>query len=507
VNGHLDLSGEVKQGLLLTGEVGADEVRRLFAEHGESALHRLRGAFAVALWDEKSRSLLLARDALGRKPLYYCVSGKQIWFGTRSPKAAPRGQIDRAALSDYLELGYVPAPATTWSAVRKVPSGHLVRFNESGARLDRWFETPLPGSGPRPSRIAVRARLEEAVRRRLADGPATLLSGGLDSSALVALMTRLSGRVRTYAAGSDEDLELARRIAERFRSEHHELRVVHRPAEDLPALIAEAGEPFADPALLAMAGLLREMHGPVLTGDGADELFAGHVRYLRAARIPELRPAASAANLLRKVAPIRHRGTLHRAAVTLRTTGPERARALVEIFTFEERAALLGSSARTAPGPRTADLEGLEAALAFDLEVSLPDDVLFRLDVAANGRDVRTPFVDVDLAQTVVPPPWREKLGRLHVRRLLREAVADLLPRDVLIRPPRPPSVPIGAWLRGPLRQMVHDLVRAPTARIRTLLDPRAIDRALAQSLAPRGNPQQAWTLLCLELWARDQRG
>src|SRR5439155_1570995 len=378
----------------------ADEVKRLFAEHGESALHRLRGAFAIALWDEKSRSLLLARDALGRKPLYYCVSGKQIWFGTRSPKAAPRGQIDRAALSDYLELGYVPAPGTTWSAVRKVPSGHLVRFSESGARLDRWFGTPLPGSGPRPSRIAVRARLEEAVRRRLADRPATLLSGGLDSSALVALMTRLSGRVRTYAAGSDEDLELARRIAERFRSEHHELRVVHRPAEDLPALIAEAGEPFADPALLAMAGLLREMHGPVLTGDGADELFAGHVRYLRAARIPELRPAASAANLLRKVAP-----------------------------------------------------------------------------------------------------------SRLHVRRLLREAVADLLPRDVLIRPPRPPSVPIGAWLRGPLRQMVHDLVRAPTARIRTLLDPRAIDRALAQSLAPRGNPQQAWTLLCLELWARDQRG
>ena len=113
---------------MLAGDVGADEVKRLFAVHGESALQRLRGAFAVALWDEKSRSLLLARDALGRKPLYYCVSGKQIWFGTRSPKAAPRGQIDRAALSDYLELGYVPAPATTWSAVRKVPSGHLVRW-------------------------------------------------------------------------------------------------------------------------------------------------------------------------------------------------------------------------------------------------------------------------------------------------------------------------------------------------------------------------------------------
>src|SRR5207248_1978240 len=181
--------------------------------------------------------------------------------------------------------------------------------------------------------------------------------------------------------------------------------------------------------------------------DGADELFAGHLRYLRAARIPELRPAARAASLLRKVVPHKHRGTLHRAAATLRSTGPERARAMVEIFNLEERTVLLGVTARTAPGPSAGMLEGLEAALAFDLEVSLPDDVLFRLDVAAEGRDVRTPFVDVDLAQAVVPPPWKDKLGRLHVRRLLREAVADLLPRDVLIRPPRPPQVPIGAWL------------------------------------------------------------
>ncbi|MFL5247619.1 MAG: asparagine synthase-related protein, partial [Myxococcales bacterium] len=178
-----------------------------------------------------------------------------------------------------------------------------------------------------------------------------------------------------------------------------------------------------------------------------------------------------------------------------------------EVFNPEERSALLGVTARTAPGARAAELDGLEAALAFDLEVSLPDDVLFRLDVAADGKDVRTPFVDVDLAQAVVPPPWKDKLGRLHVRRLLREAVADLLPREVLTRAPRSPQVPIATWMRGPLRQMLHDLVRAPTARIRTLLDPRAIDHCLSQSLAPRGNPRQAWSLLCLELWARDQRG
>jgi len=503
VNAHLDLAAGLPETLLIAGDPAAEDVRRLWAEHGEGALPRLRGGFALAIPDARSRSVVLARDALGAKPLYYCAAGEEIWFGTRAPKGAPRGQIERGALSDYLELGYVPAPATAWSGVRKVPPGCLVTFDGKGAEVRRWFATPIPGSGRTPSRIAVRAQLEEAVRRRLHGKPAILLSGGLDSSALVALSTRLSGRVRTYAAGGEQELELARRIAQRFRTDHHEVKIVHRPAEDLPALIAAAGEPFADPALLAMAGLLRAVDGPVMTGDGADELFAGHVRYLRAARIPELRPAASAAAFLRKVVPARHRGTLHRAAVTLRTTGPDRARALVEVFNLEERTALLGGAARTARGPSSDRLEGLEAALAFDLEVSLPDDVLFRLDVAAGGRDVRTPFVDVDLAQAVVPPPWKDKLGRLHVRRLLREAVADLLPRDVLTLPPRSPQVPVGAWLRGPLRQMLHDLLRAPTAQIRTLLDPRAIDRTLSQSLAPRGNPRQAWALLCLELWAR----
>ena len=223
MNGHVDLSRGFPERLLVAGDPSAEEVRRLWGEHGKASLPRLRGGFALAIWDEASQALILARDALGRKPLYYCAARREIWFGTRAPKAAPRGQLERGALSDYLELGYIPAPATAWSAVRKVPPGHLLSFDAKGPELRRWFETPVPGSGNKPSRIAVRARLEEAVRRRLAGDPWTLLSGGLDSSALVALMTRLSGRVRTYAAGSDEDLELARRIAQRFRTEHHEL--------------------------------------------------------------------------------------------------------------------------------------------------------------------------------------------------------------------------------------------------------------------------------------------
>ncbi len=196
------------------GEVAAPDVLRLFRERGEAMLPLLRGSFALAAWDEASRSLLLARDPFGGRPLFYCVRGPEIWFGTEVPKGAPLGQIDRAALSDFLELGYVPAPASVWSGLRKLAAGHLLRFDEKGAELRRWSDLPAPGGSSRkPSRIAVRARLEQAVRRRLEGNPGSLLSGGLESSALVALMTRLSGRVRTYTTGTEQDLEAARRIA------------------------------------------------------------------------------------------------------------------------------------------------------------------------------------------------------------------------------------------------------------------------------------------------------
>jgi asparagine synthase (glutamine-hydrolysing) len=508
LRGHLHLSRGLPGSILVDGEVAAPEALRLFRERGEAMLPALRGSFALAAWDEASRSLLLARDAFGGRPLFYCVRGPEIWFGTEVPKGAPLGQIDRGALSDFLELGYVPAPVSVWSGVSKLAAGHLVRFGEKGAEVRRWSDLPAPGGSPRkPSRIAVRARLEQAVKRRLDGHPAALLSGGLESSALVALMTRLSGKVRTYTTGTAQDLEAARRIATRFRTEHHEVPQGDRPFEELPRLIAGATEPFADPALPPLAALLRQIRGPVITGDGADELFAGHPRHLHAARIPRLSRTARAADFLRKVAPARHRGTLQRAAGALGSTGAERARAFVEVFSLDERRLLLGGEARIARGATSADLRGADASLAFDLEVSLPEDVLFRLNLARGTVETRTPYADVDLAHLVVPPLARHKFGRIHGRRLLREAVADLLPRDVLMQPARTLEPPLGAWLRGPLRQMLGDLVRTPTARIRVLLDPRGIDQALAHALRPRGNPRKAWALLCLELWARESRG
>lgn len=506
IAGHFDfprIDGERRERLWVVADgVDPQLLRQLFEEHGAGMVPLLHGGFAFALWD--GETLLLARDAFGQKPLYYAEKGGQLWFATDGHGLRRHaGHIDRGALSDYLELLYVPAPASIWSGLHKLPAGHLLRAGAEGIEVRRWFELPAAGCSPkRPSRIAVRARLEEAVR---AEEPSAgiWLSGELPSMALVALMTRRHGRVLTFSPDADP---LARRIAERFRSEHHE--VAGNALDEIPRVL-QGPEPLGDAQLAVHAAALRAMGAKVvLTSAGGAELFGGHARYLRAARLPHSQRAARAANFLRRIAPRRHRGRLQRAAGALGTKGAGRARALLEVFSMDERRALLGSHARSAEGATGDNARGADAAIAFDLEVTLPDGTLALLQAASAsaGVVVRAPLLDPRLAQTVVPPVARHKLGRAHGNRLLREAVADLLPRDALLADERRPSLPLGVWLRGPLRPLLHDLVRPPSASIRALLDPRAIDEVLRHSLAPRGDARQAFALLALEIWARAAR-
>src|SRR5205085_1414015 len=283
-----------------------------------------------------------------------------------------------------------PSPGSMWSNARKVPPGHLLRFKGNGLpEIEPFAEQPLPGmAAKRPSRIAVRARLEAAVKRALHASRSALLGPSLDSAALVALMTRQAGRIRTFSVGFGDgaDLETARRIAHRFRSHHHELRVALKPREDAAQALAACGEPLADAGLVLLTAAMREISREskdLLTSDGASELFGGHDRYLQATRLPQLRRTGRAATLLRLVAPRRHRGRLQRAGVALQSRGASRARAFVELFSADERRALLGSAARVAAHGAAEELAGVESALAFDLVTGLPDSVLFRLDAAA----------------------------------------------------------------------------------------------------------------------------
>ncbi len=221
LRGHFRLSREAPWAA--ADGVDPAHVQELYADHGIGMLHRLRSGFALALWD--GETLLLARDAFGQKPLYYATREGELWFAgdvqALREEGASLGQFDRGALSDYLELLYVPAPASIWSGVRKLPAGHLLRAGEHGVEVRRWFELPAPGSNAaRPSRIAVRARLEEAVRAGSAKEALVLLAGDLPSLALLALTTRGQGRMRSCSPGANP---LARRMAERFRSEYREL--------------------------------------------------------------------------------------------------------------------------------------------------------------------------------------------------------------------------------------------------------------------------------------------
>lgn len=524
-------NGEIYNYLELREELGADSFRtasdtevllRLYARDGEAMLPRLRGMFAFALWDGARRRLLLARDAFGEKPLVYCAAAGQLWFASEAQAlragGAPLDAVDRRALSDYLELLYIPAPRTAWTGMKKLPAGHVLVAEERSVEVRRWHVPPVPGAGPAaeaaqlesgviaaPSEL--RALLEDAVRLQLrSDVPVgALLSGGLDSSTVVALMAgELGPGVRTFAVGFGEpndELPFARAVAARHGTDHHELIV----SPDVEAALASCSEPFGDSSIVPVHAVFQEIARAglkvVLTGDGGDELFAGYGRYRTAARLPHWPRAAFAAALLARVAPARHRSRLLRAAAALGSRGAARARALCEVFSPAERRALLHGDAGVAPFAASDPPGDVDAALAFDLDVYLPDDLLYKVDTASMrfGVESRAPLLDLPLARAVVPLAAATKAGK----RLLKAAVADLLPAEILLREKRGFGSPVARWLSGPLRPMLDDLVRSPTARIRTFLDPREIDRTLSRALGPRGNPHQAWALFALEIWAR----
>jgi asparagine synthase (glutamine-hydrolysing) len=489
----------------------------LYEEEGEAMLGRLRGMFALALWDRRRERLLLARDPLGEKPLYYCESRAGLHFASdlRALRqgGAPLGALDRDALSDYLELLYIPAPRTICAGARKLAAGHYLVCDARGSELRRYYAPPAPGSaeGLAPTATQLRAQLAEAVSLRLrSDVPiAALLSGGIDSSAVVALMAQeLGPGVRTFAVGfgeADDELPYARAVAAKFRTEHRELILRDDVAAQTAEALAAYGEPFGDssavPAVAVCKAVAREAK-VVLTGDGGDELFAGYGRYRTVAYLPRVPLASHGAALLDRL-PLPRRAALRRLALAFGSSGAARYRALVEVFSRGERAALLGGLSRVADAPEAAS--DVDAALAFDLNTYLPDDLLAKADGASMrwGLEWRSPLVDRKLAAMVVPQPAATKLSRQDSKLLLKAAMRDLLPPEILTRKKRGFGSPVAQWLRGPLREQVGDLLRAPSARPSRCARTRALDRALTAALGAGGNAHQAWALFVLEVHLR----
>ncbi|MDT8369020.1 MAG: asparagine synthase (glutamine-hydrolyzing) [Longimicrobiales bacterium] len=512
-----------------------------WAEWGEAVLPRLEGMFAFAIWDERRRRLTLARDRAGQKPLHLLRSGRGLLFASEAGAFEALGvplDIDPDAMASYLALGYVPAPHTMWRDVSVLPPAHLLVCTPDGVGAPRrwWRFDPHPRpTSPTAAARRVRALLEAAVeRRRVCDVPlGALLSGGVDSTAVTALLQRGSeAPIHTFSIGFDDPVydegAWARRAAAHLGTRHTH-RVVTAPAPEVVDELARCYDlPFADASALPLrivSGVAGESVTVALTGDGGDEIFAGYWR-MHAVGSTEPIPAglARAASALAAYLPgADFRSPARRAERLLRGAAFPAAERLAEwTGVFGARGAgLLRDDVR----PRVREggyLDAFRAAWCIDpaaaplvravrttFETYLPEDLLVKADRAsmANSLELRSPFLDTALVEycATLPPGIQRRGGALKA--VLKEAVSDLVPPEILMRPKRGFGVPLPGWLRGPWRGFVNERLKDPTGPLSAWLDPTRVARVVEDHLE-RGidREHQVWALLILDAWLRKGR-
>jgi asparagine synthase (glutamine-hydrolysing) len=538
-NGEIYNYRELRAGLERAGhrfstQSDTEVLVHLYEEHGPTFVQELRGMFAIALWDAGKQRFVLARDRFGIKPLYYNTERGHLWFASEL-KALPTGEIDLDALEAFLAFNSIPSPLSIWNGTRKLPSGHVLIWEEKGEpRLER-FARPAPVAADEvrsgeESELAeeLRARLRDSVRAHLvADVPVgVLLSGGVDSGALAALAAlESSERVQTFSIGFEEgsfdELADARKVAERYGTDHHELLVRPDAAELLPKLAAAFDEPFADSSALPtyLVSELASQHVKVaLSGEGGDELFGGYYTYVADLLAPRVAPVASVLRPLVEALPsssgkasfdYRAKRFVRAAHLPLL----ERHHAWKEIFSQEARAELLRPDRRGAQDPldvyraRYAETEGADPLARLqdvDLGVYLVDDLLVKTDRAsmAHSLEARVPYLDDVVAGFALALPAKLKVRGLAKKRLLRKAVAPLLPRSVVYGKKRGFSIPAAAWLRGPLVPFAREVLSPERVRAQGYFRPETVSRLLDDHIAGREDlSRQLWGLLTFTLW------
>jgi asparagine synthase (glutamine-hydrolysing) len=513
-----------------------------YEEFGTRCVEYLRGMFAFAIWDSKRRELFLARDRVGKKPLYYTLTmrgtlvfGSELKTLLQHPEVS--AEIDPTALDAYLTLGYVPDPLCILRGIHKLPPAHVLTFANNEVSVTQYWDFPFEQDDT-ASRSAddyleeLRALLDEAVRIRLiADVPlGAFLSGGVDSSAVVGLMTRHSERpVKTFSIGFNEDsydeLKYARIAAEHFGTEHHEFIVTPDICQVVDELAWHFDEPFADPSALPtymVSKLAREHVTVALSGDGGDELFAGYTRYLvdqqRAGF--ERVPRAVRAGLLRPISQrLPHsawgRNYLHNVSLD----SVDRFLDSVSVFTNLTKRALYKPEFRAqlqneeyssqrfrslAERVRTGD--PLDVLLYLDSKTYLPGDILTKVDrmSMAVSLEARAPLLDHKLIEFVARIPAALKLRGTETKHIFKRAIADFVPPEILHRAKQGFGVPIQQWINEQLRQQIHDTLTDSTARQRGYLDPRYVTQLLSEhERGRRDHANPLWTLFMLELWQR----
>lgn len=551
-NGEIYNYPELRQQLEAQGHqfythTDTEAIAHLYDRYGVNCVDHLRGMFAFALWDEREQRLLIGRDRLGKKPLYYAEQNGTLLFGSELKCLLPHPGISRQAnleaIHHYLTLQYVPDPLSAFQDIQKLPPAHRLIWQRGQVRIEPYwdlnYEPKLTGSES-DLRAQVRETVTEAVRLRLiSDVPlGAHLSGGIDSSIIVGLMAGLSDRpVKTFSIGFQEaafnESAYARQVAEKFGTDHQEFMLEPDALAILPKLVEHFDEPFADAAAIPtwyLSELTRKSVTVALNGDGGDEAFAGYQRYyadavadlyrlvpgflrqgvinplLRSLPVQADRPIErSYAMALRQLA---QAADLSHAASVVRWGSYFNEAQKWAMYTPEMQQAIQSCNA-SAVGLETSFRQAnaanrLDRTLYTDIHNYLPGALLPKVDrmTMAHSLEARSPFLDHKVMELAARLPTGCKIQGRRTKKILRETFADLLPAAIEQRGKVGFSVPLGIWFRESLYETVKDRLLAPDAQIKALLRQDAIDRLIEenrQNQADHG--KKLWALLNLETW------
>jgi asparagine synthase (glutamine-hydrolysing) len=502
-----------------------------YEEWGPLFAARLRGMFAIAVWDSRKRRLVLARDQFGIKPLYYRREGDGLAFASEL-RALPRGEVDLEAVDAFLAFNSVPGPHTIFRDCHKLPPGHVLVWEGAEPRVERYARpAPVAASETRAGDEAelveeLRARLRDSVRAHLvSDVPVgVLLSGGVDSCVLAALAAQESGYpVRTFSIGFEErsfdELDGARLVAERYGTVHRELVVRPDAALLLPALVDAFDEPFADSSALPtylVSQLAAQDVKVALSGEGGDELFGGYYTYAADLLAQRVGPLARLARPLVELLPTSTAKASfdYKAKRFVRAAHLpplERHHGWKEIFSADARAELTGRSNGYDPvdllRARFAETSGSELLARLqdvDTGIYLVDDLLVKTDRAsmAHSLETRVPFCDPVVASLALALQTKHKVHGLRKKLLLRKAAAPLLPKRIAYGKKRGFSIPAAAWLRGELEPLARDTLSTETLRRQGFFEPRVVHRFLDEHVDGKEDwSRQLWGLLTFTLW------
>lgn len=548
-NGEIYNFRELRDELVARGHVfrtnsDTEAIVHCYEEFGEDCVQRFNGMFAFALWDERRQKLFAARDRMGKKPFHYAELAGRFLFASEVKALLQhpdfRARIDTESLTQYLAFEFVPAPRCIFASVRKLPAGHWLVWHNARTTVKQYWDLDFAEATPRKSVDAcadeLRERLRAAVNRRLvSDVPlGVFLSGGLDSSAVVALMAASMppAQIKTFAIGfadpSFDESSYARLVARHFGTDHHEQILEPRKLiEILPAVTDFLDEPFGDASVVPtylLAQFTRQHVTVALGGDGGDELFAGYPTFPaeRLARVYEKLPRIVDASV-RAVAsrlPVSRdnfsfdfrvkqflAGVPHEWAERNQVWLGSFPSSTPDVLHADLRSQLNGADPLAGLrelSSRCADTDWLNRLVYFYCKLYLQDDILFKVDRAsmAASLEARAPFLDVEFVEFANSLPAAVKMRGLQTKYILKRALRGLVPSVILHRAKKGFGMPVAKWIRGDLRDMVRDLLAPAKIRREGFFDATVVNRLLQEHLdGVRDNRKQLWTLLMFEWW------